>query len=310
MERKKAQGREKRAAGMSAEVSGYLMASYAPNTREAYEYDLKHFLEWGGRIPAKARMVAEYLAAFAGRLANSTLSRRLAAIKLAHEAKGVASPTSDQLVRATLRGIVRKHRRVQRRVAPLLRQHVVRMVKRARGVIGARDSALLLVGFAGAFRRSELVDIEVADLEFVRRGVVVTLRHSKTDQEGVGRRVAIPYAKGGVCAVRALKRWLEAGGIREGKVFRAVNRHGTVSRRGLDGHAVGDIIKKRAAEIGLDPKQYAGHSLRAGLVTSAARAGVMAWKIRQQTGHRSDAMLNRYIRDDEMFDGNAAGSVL
>jgi integrase len=184
------------------------------------------------------------------------------------------------------------------------------MVKELRGVIGVRDAAILLVGFAGAFRRSEIVNLEFGDLAFVQQGVVIHLRYSKTDQEGKGRKVAIPYAKGSVCAVRALQRWLRVSSVKEGKVFRAVNRHGSISRTGLRANVVGRIVKKRVAQIGLDPSQYAGHSLRAGLVTSAAKAGVSSWKIRQQTGHKSDAMLNRYIRDDQIFLGNAAASVL
>ncbi len=308
--KKKVKGRKQSSAKLSVQVGQYLSASYADSTREAYRCDLEHFLKWGGRIPSNARQVAEYLAAYGGKLANSTLSRRLVAINLAHRAKRFVSPTSEQLVRATLKGIVRKHRTPQRQMAPLLAAHILKMVKGMRGVIGVRDAAILLVGFAGAFRRSEIVSLETADLSFVDQGVVIHLRYSKTDQEGKGRKVAIPYAKGSVCAVRALARWLRVSGIEAGKVFRSVNRHGGISTKGLRASAVGRIVKRRVAQIGLDSSQYAGHSLRAGLVTSAAKAGVSSWKIRQQTGHKSDAMLNRYIRDDQMFLGNAAASIL
>lgn len=310
MRKQKARSGTRSRAKLSAQVGQYLNASYADSTREAYRSDLEHFLKWGGRIPSSARQVAEYLAAYGGKLANSTLSRRLVAINLAHRVKRLVSPTADQLVRATLKGIVRKHRKPQRQMAPLLKANVLRMVKGLRGVLGVRDAALLLVGFAGAFRRSEIVNLEVGDLAFVDQGVVIHLRYSKTDQEGKGRKVAIPYAKGSVCAVRALERWLRVSGIETSKVFRSVNRHGSISEAGMQASVVGRIVKRRAAQIGLDPSQYAGHSLRAGLVTSAAKAGVSSWKIRQQTGHKSDAMLNRYIRDDQIFLGNAAASVL
>lgn len=294
----------------SEQVMKYLSASYADSTRDAYRSDVDHFIKWGGHLPSTARQVAEYLAAHGGKLANSTLARRLVAINLAHRALRKMSPTTDQLVRATLKGIFRKHRSIQRQVAPLLKDQIVRMVRGLRGVIGVRDSALLLVGFAGAFRRSELVRIEVSDLDFVKQGVVIKLRYSKTDQEGKGRNVAIPYAKGAVCPVLALHRWIRVSGIQEGKVFRAVNRHGTISMVGMRPNIVGRVVKQRAAAVGLDPSQYAGHSLRAGLVTSAAKAGVSSWKIRQQTGHKSDAMVNRYIRDDQMFVDNAAARIL
>lgn len=166
------------------------------------------------------------------------------------------------------------------------------------------------MGFAGAFRRSELVALEVADLRFTSEGVLIHVRYSKTDQEGEGRTVAIPFARGSVCAVRALQRWLEVGGITTGRVFRGVDRHGNVAARGLDPHSVARIVKIHVAQIGLDPDLFSGHSLRAGLVTSAAKAGVSAWKIRQQTGHKTDAMVDRYIRDERLFAGNAVEAVL
>lgn len=115
---------------------------------------------------------------------------------------------------------------------------------------------------------------------------------------------------GSVCAVRALQRWLKVGGITTGRVFRGVDRHGNVGERGLDAHSVARIVKIHVARIGLDAGLFSGHSLRAGFVTSAATAGVSAWKIRQQTGHRTDAMLNRYIRDERLFAGNAVRAVL
>jgi integrase len=193
----------------------------------------------------------------------------------------------------------------------LLKAQLLTIARRLRGLAGARDKALLLVGFAGAFRRSELVALEVTDLHFVPpQGVVIELRQSKTDQEGKGRCVAIPRAKGPVCPVKALERWLKLSGIVTGKLFRAVDRHGNVAARGLSPHTVSRMVKARVAEIGLDPAQYAGHSLRAGLVTSAAQAGVSTWKIRQQTGHKSDAMVSRYVRDERLFVDNAAARLL
>jgi len=298
------------AAWPAGEVPRYLMASYADNTRVAYSYDLQHFLEWGGKVPATPEMLAQYLAAYAGILANSTLARRLVAINLEHRVRGLKTPTEHPLVTATLKGIRRTFRQPQRRVAPLLKEQLLAIIGRLTGVSAARDEALLLVGFAGAFRRSELVALEVADLRFTPEGMLIHVRHSKTDQEGEGRTVAIPFAKGSVCAVRALHRWLEVGGITTGKVFRGVDRHGNVAAQGLDPHSVARIVKIRVAEIGLHPGLFSGHSLRAGLVTSAAKAGVSAWKIRQQTGHKTVAMLDRYIRDERLFAGNAVGGLL
>jgi integrase len=168
----------------------------------------------------------------------------------------------------------------------------------------------LLIGFAGGFRRSELVAIDHADIEWVRQGVIILIRKSKTDQEGAGRKIGIPYARGRYCPVNSLKAWHEHVCIEDGPIFRPVDRHGRISKSRLSGEAVSLVIKDRVSAIGLEPDEYSGHSLRAGFATSAAAAGVSSWKIRQQTGHASDAMLARYIRDGELFVDNAAAALL
>lgn len=295
---------------VSPEVSRYIRASLSENSRKAYRADLNHFLAWGGCIPATPEVVARYLAAYAGQLAIATLARRLVSISKAHTTQGISSPTDAELVCATLRGIRHTHGSAQRQVAPAVKEDVLMMVAGLEGVKGARDKALLLLGFAGAFRRGELVALTVADIEQAKQGLIVYLRFSKTDQEGQGRKIAIPFARGAVCPVMALSQWLEVSSIKEGPIFRPVNRHGTIASVALSAQAVAHVVKERAKAVGLDPSQYAGHSLRAGLVTSAAQLGVSSWKIRQQTGHKSDAMLARYIRDANIFVDNAAGAVL
>jgi len=292
------------------DVSLYLHASLSDNTRKAYRSDLNHFLAWGGTIPASPEVVATYLAAHAELHATATLARRLVSISKAHTAQELQSPTDSELVRATLRGIRHTHGSAQRQVAPAVKEDVLCMVAGLEGIKGIRDRAMLLVGFAGAFRRSELVSLTVADIEMAQQGMVINLRFSKTDQEGRGRKVAIPYARGAVCPVLAFQQWLEVAKIIEGPVFRAVNRHGVIAAAALTPQAVALVIKERAKAVGLDFAKYAGHSLRSGLVTSAAMLGVSSWKIRQQTGHKSDAMLARYIRDANIFIDNAAGVVL
>lgn len=292
------------------EVNLYLHASLSDNTRKAYRCDLNQFLSWGGTIPASAELVATYLAAHAEQHAIATLARRLVSIGKAHTAQGLPSPTDSELVRATLRGIRHTHGSAQRQVAPAVKEDILHMVAGLVGMKGIRDRALLLIGFAGAFRRSELVSLTVADIEHAKQGLIVTLPRSKTDQEGRGRKVAIPYARGAVCPVLALQQWLEVAQITEGPIFRGVNRHGVIAVSAISPQAVALVVKERAQAVGLDPAKYAGHSLRAGLVTSAAQLGVSSWKIRQQTGHKSDAMLARYIRDANIFIDNAAGVVL
>ena len=295
---------------VSPEVSTYLRASLSENSRKAYCSDLNHFIAWGGTVPATPELVADYLAAHATKHSIATLARRLVSIGKAHTAQQLTSPTNTEVVKATLRGIRRTHGSAQRQVAPALTQDVLSMVAGLVGTKGIRDKALLLIGFAGAFRRSELVSLTVADIQSAQQGLIVHLTRSKTDQTGNGRQVAIPFARGATCAVLALQTWLEVAKITDGPIFRPVNRHGAISSAGLTPQAVALVIKERAQAIGLDSTNYAGHSLRSGLVTSAAQLGVSSWKIRQQTGHKSDAMLSRYIRDANIFVDNAAGAVL
>ncbi|QYZ71952.1 site-specific integrase [Neotabrizicola shimadae] len=173
-----------------------------------------------------------------------------------------------------------------------------------------RDRALLLLGFAGGFRRSELVALERADIETARQGLIVTIRRSKTDQEAAGRRIGIPHGRTRHCPVTAVEAWLAASGIDTGSLFRPITRHGHVATNPLTGDAVSVLLRERLAAAGIDPEGYSGNSLRAGFATSAAQAGVSTLKIRAQTGHASDAMLARYVREGELFTGNAVGALL
>jgi integrase len=294
-----------------APVAEYIRASVSDNTRSAYLSDLQQFQIWGGQIPASPEMVASYLASQADRLSVATLVRRLAAIAKAHSAKGLPSPTTTEVVKATVRGIKRTHGTSQRQSKSLFRENLFltldRMKDRPKDL---RDRALLLVGFAGGFRRSELVGLDRADVETVREGLIVNLKCSKTDQEAAGRKIGIPYGRTRHCPVTALEAWLALSEITGGPLFRQVDRHGRIHPERLSGEAVSIIIRERLATAGIDPSGFSGHSLRAGFATSAAQAGVSTSKIRAQTGHASDAMLARYIRDGQLFVGNAAGVLL
>lgn len=292
--------------GDIALIRSYLSAALSDNTLRAYKSDLKHFMEWGGQLPATPEQVATYLARHAETLSATTLERRAVALTKAHETRGFPSPTRSALVKATLQGIRRRRGRPPRQAAPLLKTDLLRAVRGLHGLRGLRDKALLLLGFAAALRRSELVSLDVSDLEFCAEGVLVSLRRSKTDQEGKGRTIAIPYVRGrGVCPCKALRKWLTAAEITQGPVFRAVDRNGQVRNSQLTGQSVSLIVKERIEHLGLDPARYSGHSLRAGFVTSAAKSGAASTSIRAQTGHQSDAMLQRYIRRGLLFEDNA-----
>lgn len=295
---------------LPSDVAELVRDSLAENTRRAYASDLAHFEKWGGVIPATDRQVAGYLAAHADELSVATLTRRIASIAKAHKARGAPSPTSAEIVKATLRGIRRRKGVAQRQATPLLRDDLFQVLATMGDRMkDARDRALLLLGFATALRRAELVALDCADLERVRQGLVVHVRRSKTDQDGEGRKIGVPLGRSRWCPVAAVEKWLARSGIKEGPIFRPVNRHGVVPRERLSGEAVCRVVAERAARAGL-LGDYTAHALRAGLVTSAAQAGVPSWRIRQTTGHASDATLGLYIRSAELFVDNAAGAVL
>lgn len=295
----------------SLTVADYVRESLAENTRIAYLSDLEHFERWGGQIPAAPEMIAAYLAAHAGVHTVATLNRRLAALAKVHHSRGFSNPTSVEVVKATLRGLKRIKGTAQRQATPLIKDDLF-LVLEAMGsrLKDIRDRALLLLGFAGGFRRSELIGLNCDDVVPVRQGLEVTLRRSKTDQSGAGRKIGIPHGRSRWCPVVALEQWRAASGITEGAIFRPVDRYNRVGQNRLSSEAVCQVVRDRVQIAGIERKSYSGHSLRAGLATSAAQAGVSSWKIRQQTGHASEATLARYIRDGELFLDNAAGALL
>jgi integrase len=297
--------------GLSDVVHALISSSLSPATRSAYRSDMAHYEASGGIIPSTPEALAEYLAGLAETHAVATISRRLASLAKAHRAIGGVDPTKAEIVKSTMRGIRRMIGTAQREAKPILKEDLFEMLSQVDdSPKGRRDKALLLLGFAGAFRRSELVGLDVADIEHVRQGIVITLRRSKTDQAGAGRKIGIPFGRTRWCPVKQLTAWLDHAGIEKGPIFRGVNRHGHVAYQSLSGEAVSIIVKERAEAAGFDPDAYSGHSLRAGLATSAVIAGVSSLSIRRTTGHASDAMLARYVRVGDMFTDNAAGAVL
>jgi site-specific recombinase XerD len=297
------------------QARAYLDAARSVNTHRAYRADWQHFTDWCAErelaaLPAAPGTLALYLTEQAGLLKASTLQRRLVSIAQAHRVAGHPTPTEDAGVRSIWRGIRRTVGTAQVGKSALLIDDVKAMVGALPETIsGTRDRALLLLGFAGAFRRSELVALDIGDVELTRDGAIVTLRRSKTDQEGTGQKVGIPRGKHtATCPVRALTAWLELlDGA--GAIFRAVDRLGRIRPTRLSDKDVARIVKRAALRAGLDPSRYAGHSLRAGLATSVAVAGVEERAIMAQTRDKSVTVARRYIRDGSLFRGNAAAAV-
>lgn len=288
-------------------IRHYVENALSENTRRAYKNDLAHFHVWGGCIPCTPETVTHYLTDHAANLSIATLQRRLVSLSKAHTMQGHPDPVKTDLVRLTMRGIRRVHGKPQAQVSPIMRDDLVAMLNNVPDTVkGHRDRALLLLGFCGAFRRSELVALKCTDLEFTTQGLIVTLSRSKTDQTGQGRKIGIPRGRGKICPVQSLQDWLMHLSANDGSLFRSMTKGGLISTDALSDRAVADIVKHYAAKAGLNPDKYSGHSLRSGLCSSAAQHGMSSWVIRKQSGHKSDAMLFRYIRLGDLFTDNAA----
>jgi integrase len=302
---------------LARRAEDYAAAGRSPNTLRAYRAAWAAFEQWCAdhhlsSLPAAPETVALYVADHGDRLKASTLQLRLVAVAQAHRIAGHPAPTTHPAVRAVAAGVRRTHGTAPTRKAPLRVEDLRRIDELLPATTaGTRDRALLLLGFAAALRRSEIVALDVADLELTSAGAVVTIRRSKTDAEARGRRIAVPYGSSErTCPVRAIQHWLTAAEITDGAVFRSVDRNGHVRAHRLTDQTVARIVKRAASLIGADPTRFGGHSLRAGLATSAAAAGVEERRIAEQTGHRSVTVLRQYIREGELFrPGNAAAAV-
>jgi site-specific recombinase XerD len=296
----------------------FVRAAKAPATLRAYRSDWAHFEAWCQThqlpaLPAEPATVALYITDLAGCRAAGTITRRLTSITKAHQSAGLDTPATTRhlAVSETLKGIRRTIGTAQKCKAPLLTKDLTKIVEHLpSGLIGVRDRALLLIGYAGGFRRSEIANLAIEDANFSEDGLVIILRHSKTDQEGQGRKIAIPQgAHPDTCPVRSLREWIFAAGMETGSLFRRVSRHGKIGQGSLNKDSIGLIVKRAAKRAGYDPSTLAGHSLRAGLATQAALNGATELTIMKQTGHRSLAMLRRYIRDGDLWRNNAAASL-
>ena len=320
----------------------YRDVAYGLNTARAYEADWRHFVGWCNRqqanpLPADPRTVAAYLIALVqGTRAPDgqwierprkvpTLARRLAAIRHRHRSAGVPFDTRDSTLQETWRGIQRLHARAPQAKVPTVTELVRALLAALPATAaGVRDRALLLVGFAGALRRSELVAIDVSACAWHREGVVITIPESAMLLDGPATDIALPYGEHPeTCPVRALAHWLALAKIDAGPVFRPVSRQGLISPRRLSDRGVALIIKRAVAAArtialaqenpvlaeGLDPARYAGHSLRAGFIISAAAAGVPEHDIMRHTRHKSAETLRRYIEQAALFRRNAAAHI-
>jgi integrase len=307
---------------LEVRIEGFRGMALAPNTLRGYQTDWKDFAAWcraEGRecLPADTATVSLYFADRSQHLTAASLTRRIAAITKRHAQAGFLSPTKQPKFREVMAGIRKsKKDRPQTAKAALLNSDLIEILGEIEAnddldrLQAARDRALLMIGFAGALRRSELVNLDVEDIVKTREGIILTLRWSKTDQEGQGTELAIPKGrKPATCPVTILEAWLSRAEIKSGPVFRKVRQNGVVENRRLSDRSVALILKRCVGHAGFAPEEFSGHSLRAGFATSAAAAGAHERDIMQHTRHKSEQMVRRYIRKGSLFKGNLVDSM-
>ena len=292
---------------LELETLNNLKHSKAQNTLRAYQADFKDFKLFCIKnglvpLPTEPKILSIYLTHLSSFCKFSTLKRRLASIKVIHKIKGHYLDTKHPIITENLLGIKRVFGVKQKSKKPLLINDlklIINQINEEKNEIKKfKNKSLLLTGFAGGFRRSELVSIEYDDLDFVTEGVKIFIKRSKTDQMGEGMTKAIPYFENSsYCPVIALKKWLEIAGIKSGKVFNISDK------------SVALIIKKYALLAGLDYTKYAGHSLRSGFATSTAEMGADERSIMIMTGHKTTQMVRRYIQESNLFRNNALNKI-
>lgn len=303
---------------LAQQARGFIEAAKADNTRRAYRSDWRLFQAWCRNqglapLPATPETVTLYITALAADHKPASLQRKLTSITKAHQAAGLPSPATMQnaAVSETMKGIRRTLGTAQPGKDPLLTPDLVAMTESLDDRLpGRRDRALLLVGYAGGFRRSELANLDLDDIAETADGLLIRIRRSKTDPEGKGASIAIPYGSSmATCPVRSYRAWIAAARIADGPAFRAIDRHGRVASGRLDAGSIARIVKRAAAAAGLDPANYAGHSLRAGFATQALLNGAAEVSIMRQTRHKSLNTLRKYIRDRSLFRDNPAAKL-
>lgn len=301
---------------LRAEARAAAEASRAPSSERAYAADWRDFSAFATRIgrtrlPAEPETAALYVADLRRRGRKpATIARKLAAIAVYHGSTGHSTPTSHDVVRAVVRG-TRRQLGVAQKQKTALELDALRAVVAAipEDLRGLRDRAALLIGWAAALRRSEVVALDVDDVAYEREGIVLAIRRSKTDREGAGDVVAVPYgAEEETCPVRALQRWLETAALTQGPLFRRVDRHGNVGAA-LSDRAVANMVAARAAAAGLDG-DFAAHSLRSGFATAAARAGRLEAAIMRHGRWKSVQVARRYIRAGARWDDHPGVNLL
>jgi site-specific recombinase XerD len=285
--------------------------SKSQNTKRAYKTDIDNYIAFCESMnleymPGSVKTIALYISYMSADYKVSTIKRRLSAVSSYHLERNLSNPVAAEPIKILLKGLKREKGVAADQKNPLLTNDLAKIIYSMPDTLKAtRDKAILLIGFAGAFRRSELSSLNIEDVEFVESGAIINLRRSKTDQEGRGQKKAISCGTNpDTCPVNALKNWIESAGIKTGALFVSMDRHGNLKQR-ITSQSIALIIKKYAKLVGYDIKDFSGHSLRAGFATQASKNGASDHKIKEHGGWKS-SVYHQYIRSGELFHNNAS----
>ncbi len=303
------------------ETLNNLKSSKANNTIRAYKSDFNDFGAFCSRhgfksLPTEPKILALYLTYLTNKDAKmSTLRRRLVSISMIHKHKGHYLDTKHPVIIENLMGIKRRKGSIQKGKKPLLINHLKAIIKvidedKSEEIKKLRDKTIILIGFGGGFRRTELISIDYDDLELVPEGLKIILRRSKTDQFGEGMVKGLPYfSSTKYCPVFHLKKWLELSKIKDGPIFRRFAKGSSLTKHRLTDQSVVLIIKRYLEIAGIDNKNFSGHSLRSGFATVSAESGADERSIMAMTGHKTTQMVRRYIKEANLFKNNALNKV-
>ena len=297
-----------------------LKNSKANNTLRAYKSDFKDFGAFCAKhglssLPSEPKTVSIYLTHLSKNSKISTIRRRLVSISMVHKLKGHYLDTKHPIITENLLGIKRVKGSIQKGKKPILINHLKSIVnvideQKCEEIKKLRDKSIILIGFGGGFRRTELISIDHEDLEFVAEGLKITIRKSKTDQLGEGMMKGLPYFSNEIyCPVTTLKKWLEVSKIKSGPIFRRFSKGSLLTEKRLTDQSVVLLMKEYLNLAGIENKNFAGHSLRAGFATVAAESGADERSIMAMTGHKTTQMVRRYIREANIFKNNALNKI-
>jgi site-specific recombinase XerD len=298
-----------------------LQSSKASNTVRAYKSDFNDFGIFCAKngfnsLPSEPKIVSLYLTHLSTKDAKmSTLKRRVVSIGVIHKLKGHYLDTKHPTIIENIMGIKRRKGSVQKGKKPILISSLKKLVnvidqQNRKEIKKLRDRSIILIGFSGGFRRNEIVSLDYDDLDFVQEGLKINLKRSKTDQFGEGFTKALPYFDNPqYCPVVSLKKWIDISKITSGAVFRRISKGSKLSENRLTDQTVALLLKKYLNLIGVDSKNYSGHSLRSGFATSAAESGAEERSIMAMTGHKSTEMVRRYIKEANLFKNNALNNI-